>query len=352
MDTKIDRFKKILDIFAELPQGNKEMNLFDMTGYSHHENLVSNILGFYMQPANEHGLQGLLLRALLELCVNDFTIGGFGKVEITREQVTAGGKYIDLLIKTERYLIVLENKIYHSLQNDLKEYAQYAQNLNRDGLQIVKLVLSPFELRASSDVHKMEQAGFINITYSQYLKQIRQHYSLYALEANAKYLLFFNDFVLSLEHRIHQPMEQQQKWQFFENHVEQIEGLLQEYSRFKGEYLLKKMDKLKSIIDIEDGVEQNRFPIRHILVLDYDFKGVEIAVDVILDTKGYRIELFQRKGESIFGTEKWVNLTGIQLSPLDQRHLLEQLNLSTSLEIVKAKIEALSKRLLKASLDW
>jgi len=52
-------FLGLIQEFESLPHISKSENIFNITGYPHYENVCSNILSFYLNPNNEHGLGNL-----------------------------------------------------------------------------------------------------------------------------------------------------------------------------------------------------------------------------------------------------------------------------------------------------
>ena len=61
-------YDDLLYEFEALPQIS--MSIFDIAGYPHYENVCSNILAFYLDPNNEHGLGKLLYLCLMSLLQN------------------------------------------------------------------------------------------------------------------------------------------------------------------------------------------------------------------------------------------------------------------------------------------
>ncbi len=62
-----DEFLELLHDFETLPGTFKSETIFNIAGYPHYENVCSNILAFYLNPNNEHGLGNLLFSSLMNL---------------------------------------------------------------------------------------------------------------------------------------------------------------------------------------------------------------------------------------------------------------------------------------------
>ena len=104
-----------------------ELTFFNVAGYPHYENVVSNILQFFFSPKGEHGFEDLWLKALL----NSFQKNANKKIDveslyvagdIEREVYTENKKRIDILIPLNKFVIVIENKIYSGVNNPFEEY--------------------------------------------------------------------------------------------------------------------------------------------------------------------------------------------------------------------------------------
>jgi len=92
----------------------------EIAGFPHYENVCSNILKYFIDPQKEHGLTNLVLNSVLE-CINENIelSSECESVSVMREVVTKNSKRLDLLVISNNYVIGIENKIYHILNNDL-----------------------------------------------------------------------------------------------------------------------------------------------------------------------------------------------------------------------------------------
>jgi PD-(D/E)XK nuclease superfamily len=111
----------LLDDFVKLPARIERPSTFmEIAGYPHYENVYSNILAFYLDPEEAHGLGTLVLDALARvgsIAAADEGVGG--NVSVEREVITDNGNRIDILIETDAHAILIENKIYASVENTL-----------------------------------------------------------------------------------------------------------------------------------------------------------------------------------------------------------------------------------------
>ena len=125
-----DAAQTLLDEFSKQvpPRPERPPTLMEISGYPHYENVCSNILAFFLDPGNPHGLGTLFLDALVQA-------GGIGEqggeigvnIQIRREETTRKGNRIDILIQSESHAIVIENKIFHEIGNPFEDYIKHVE---------------------------------------------------------------------------------------------------------------------------------------------------------------------------------------------------------------------------------
>ena len=190
----------------------------------HYENVLSNIYAFFFNPNAEHGFQDLFIMSLLD-CINSSSPGqskdfsDFSDFTIETEFSTNKGGRIDLLLKNDTSAIIIENKIYHTLNNNLKDYWSTIINRIEDETRVIGIVLSLKEFSDTNHRH------FINITHIQLLSKIMDNIGLYLLEASDKYLVFLKDLhqnIINLSHKIMNEAD----FNFFFHNQEKINQLV------------------------------------------------------------------------------------------------------------------------------
>ena len=150
-------FLGLIQDFESLPHISKSENIFNITGYPHYENVSSNILAFYLNPNNEHGLGNLFFSSLMILITGKESSDN--NFQVNREVSTINKGRIDIVIETDNQVIGIENKIFHHLNNDLKDYSDSIDSWAGDRDR-VKIILS---------LKKEEESnGFVSITYDEY----------------------------------------------------------------------------------------------------------------------------------------------------------------------------------------
>ena len=135
-----------------------------ITGDSHYENVCSNILAFYFDTKEEHGLSNIVLNLLIKVLIshniNIELSDNKDKFEVNREYTTLKDNRIDIVIQNENLVIGIENKIYASIYNDLENYSNTLNKLKKTS---IKVLLS---LHNNSNV--VSNTDFINITQKKY----------------------------------------------------------------------------------------------------------------------------------------------------------------------------------------
>jgi PD-(D/E)XK nuclease superfamily len=121
---------------------NTKKTFLEIANHERRENLYSDILAFFLKPNEAHKLGAKVLTALLKSVRPDFEVTSPESVYVSREFSTKNKKRIDLFIHTGNYVIGIENKIDHSLKNDLDEYNDTLKNYETKGVEVVRIILS------------------------------------------------------------------------------------------------------------------------------------------------------------------------------------------------------------------
>jgi len=140
---------------------------------SHHENVISQIYAYFLNPANNANEASIFLEALQELIIDKD--GSKAKIPLINYKVitedyvsneSTRGK-IDILIIDEENssAIIIENKIFHHLNNPLEDYWNNYQfeNSNKKG------VLLTLE---NTKIPKEQLNMFVNITHIEWVEKI------------------------------------------------------------------------------------------------------------------------------------------------------------------------------------
>ncbi len=336
MTDSYNEYLKLLQEFKALPNEFISESIFDIAGYPHYENVCSNILAFYLNPTNEHGLGNLLLFSLLSLA-NGREINQ-ENIQINREVSTIKGGRLDIVIETDNQIIGIENKIRHHLNNDLVDYSASLDAWAKPEDLVVKIILS---LRKED-----ESSGFICITYEELWARIRERIGGYQSTSSQKWLLYLVDFMTSIENLYGENMEISKNDAFFIENDERVNEMLSDRNKFiaKLNSLVKEVfDKTKE----PDKCEKQWIYAKSCLVHDFKLSGHVIAFDLYVSPKGWKLELFGRDPQSKLYLSELVKITPpcnykLPSSSLykDQRYVAGNHDLKTSSdEISKSLIE-------------
>jgi hypothetical protein len=185
---------ELLDDFRTLSGRVEPPRTFlEIAGYPHYENVCSNILAFFLDPEESHGLGTLVLDALAKvgnIATADEGMGG--SVSVAREVTTDKGNRIDLLIESDDRAVVIENKIHAAARNPFEDYANYLDHM-ADGRTKHMILLTVLPTNEGSGW------GFANLTYEEFVEEIRSLLGRYVARADTRHLTIFLDFLNTLE---------------------------------------------------------------------------------------------------------------------------------------------------------
>ncbi len=180
---------------ADIPKIKRQPKTFmGIAGQPHYENVLSNMYSFYFDAKEEHGLGDLFILTLIQM-VQETEVGKQKNFAFANdlsnetEFPTKKGGRIDLLLTDDLHSIIIENKVYHTLNNDLEDYWNSAKGAVENKIGIV---LSLFPINSTGHHH------FINITHPVFLKRVIANSGNYLLEANDKYMVFLKDLVQNI----------------------------------------------------------------------------------------------------------------------------------------------------------
>lgn len=311
----INTYTRILLEFQKIPKAKKHRTFMEISGYPHYENVCSNILQFFLNPYNEHGLKDLVLNSLVWLVEPEFQFDSdIESIEVEREVQTLRENRLDILIRTENYVIGIENKIFHFLNNDLSDYAQTIKSYcNQPNKKALNIILSLNRLSNSEDISKAKAYDFFSITYEDLFKSIREEMGKFISHSNPTYFIYLSDFMKSIENLKPSTMENKQLWSFFKENKEAVQELTQKYNEYRS-ILNGKVTLLKQLLppsEFSPTVDRQwiykELP-DHCLVYDYTIEGTyKVSIDAWITPNGWEIHLFGRgkpanSSEYLFGT--------------------------------------------------
>lgn len=298
---KIVEMKQFLEEFSKTAcHSAKAPTVMEICRYTHYEKVCSNILAFYLSPDNQHGLGDLVLKTILSLMGTEIEIAN---VTVDTE-FSLGGKFIDIVVKTNSFILGIENKIFHTLNNPFKTYAEGLKKIAEDEGKVVFKAL----LGLNVDEGEKYPGEFIPIKYETFFGEIRSKIGEYIQYSDQKYLTFFIDFINSLEGLTKGVEMDRQEKELFKDKEEFIVAVynkIVEYQKVLKEQVERvkvfvEKDVDKKICDIglyRPGIDKG---LKYVLVIN--IKGETssiIAVDSVLSPNGWVFEIFPRKQKKI-----------------------------------------------------
>ena len=180
-------FTTLMDFITVETIPNKQYyskTFLEIANQPHYENVISNIYAFYFDSQEEHGLGKLFVDSLIELLKSKHQI----EIEeqdylfVETEVVIEDQKRIDIALFNHDIAIIIENKIYHHLNNDLKTYFNHYKQKNKYGI-----VLS---LLPVSDINN---SNFKNLLHKELLDLVIENLTKLESVKENKYVTFLND---------------------------------------------------------------------------------------------------------------------------------------------------------------
>lgn len=295
--TRLESFEALLDEFGQFSRPVRPPTFMEIAGYPHYENVCSNILAFFMDPKEPHGLGTLVLDALANATgiANGEELSG--DVSVDREVGTEAGNRIDILITADDHTTLIENKIFAAANNPFDDYATHLDRISGNGEQH-KILLTLYPGNEGS------QWGFTNLTHEEFVGQIRSLLDHYASDADTRYLTMFLDFLNTMENLQKGTRVDQGFIKFLRERGDEVTDLLTEVDSFKKE-LREKVEELRDLIDVEEYVNVEKQDIWRggpTTLLDLLYHNIRVstnllaAIEAVITPYGWEINIWPRKG--------------------------------------------------------
>lgn len=208
----LDSLKRFLQNNS-IPVVENKVGFLEIIRKQHHENINSNLYAHFINSSNE-SVRTLFVDALLELVYNK-TGKRFSMPEVyASTEVNTGKGRIDIVImgNQDKDIILIENKIYHCLNNDLLDYWQF---FKIDDSKKVGVLLTLHNHQIPSDVI----GKFINITHFDWARLIERN--LASIDLPVNYAVYINDFINTIKN-LTTTYEMNESTKFYFEHSEQI----------------------------------------------------------------------------------------------------------------------------------
>ncbi|OAV45059.1 PD-(D/E)XK nuclease family protein [Lewinella sp. 4G2] len=190
---RIASYKEVFYRYERVISAIDGRTFYDILGYSHYENMATNVLAYLFDDNEDHGLAGLFVKSWLE--VNQLkNPHNYGVNRIEREYVLPDGKRIDLLVEFNDQIWIIENKIYAAAYNDLDSYCSQIEGIySKNERKVSVFLLSMFDQRLPDCSYDLKL-----VTYKSFVDCIENNLGNYILHANQSRLPAILEFLKSL----------------------------------------------------------------------------------------------------------------------------------------------------------
>jgi hypothetical protein len=233
----IEQLTALVNAFKQLPQVKRETTLFDIGSRGHFENPMTEILSFFCNTTEVHGMNELVISSIVCLIrqnsiYNDLQNGQtHGSPQ--REVTTKNNKRIDLLLSSDEWIIAIESKVNHQQINPFDEYEAYVDNIikskkavNKDNdltdeteKQAVFVILSPDGKVDNARLHNR----WCGISFQQLVNEIKIRLQQHFFDAPFnKWSLVLKDFLLHLENLVNDEEQNSAQEEFALVHLGEI----------------------------------------------------------------------------------------------------------------------------------
>lgn len=179
---------------SEIPKVKKKPKTFlGIAKQPHYENVLSNIYAFYFNVNEEHGFGDLFLKSFQELIsatdlgkTKDIALSSDSVIET--EYITLNNGRIDMVIYDDTNAIIIENKVNHTLDNDLQDYWVSVNGKSPDVNKIGVLL----SIKKYSNI-EIGHEQYVNITHAEFLQAVMKNSGNYLAQAKDKYIVFLKD---------------------------------------------------------------------------------------------------------------------------------------------------------------
>lgn len=231
-----------------LAKPNETSNVFDLLGIYGKELPISNYLAHLFDTNRSHGCGQLFLEILLELVIQKLPSKSnmLSKVPNDNYLVLREKNNIDILITEEagKWAIIIENKVYHHLNNDFERYIR-----STDVKNYIAVIFSLFKHAKPSTVNS---GRICCVTYKEFITALeinKKRISDLMKDENEIYL--FNElksYFKKLTKMSNYSEEEMKLLEFYEKHYDEMNKIYDSKRRAE-----------KIIVDITNSVIDNLF---------------------------------------------------------------------------------------------
>ena len=219
----LGKYDNLIQKIKELTRLRVERNIFSIGGRGHYENPTTDLLGFFINPNEEHGFGDFFLKSLFESAHVTPPLLQLSSPP-SREQYTYQGNRLDLIIEGDDWLLVVENKVWHQAINPFDDYVQYARISYREK--------TPYFILLSIQ-EKKPPNGWHTVTWRTYVDQVKKNVGAHlTTTGNVKWHVIMREFLLNIESEYGDKSMSNARIEFVRNNyeaIQEMEEMLKEY---------------------------------------------------------------------------------------------------------------------------
>lgn len=199
----IDKWLKAIPLMPRV--GGRPKTFLSIAKQPHYENVWSNIYAFYFRCKEAHQLNDVFIKSLVNL-INEKLAQTQGsdpfylleQYEVETEVSTDRKGRIDLLLYNAEQAIIIENKVFHHLANDLEDYWNSVLKEVNDTRFKIGVILSLYPISKDQYANDEFREKFINITHLELVSEIKKSRPVSTKNKENKYLVFLDDFIQNI----------------------------------------------------------------------------------------------------------------------------------------------------------
>lgn len=233
-DKELQRYENLLLKSQQYKIPEREMTIFDTALKKHHENPITELLSFFLNPNEKHGLGTSFYDGFINSLndkeeYEDFDFGSFLKV--STQQKTDKGNFIDLWLETDTALIIVEVKVYHYQKNPFPDYLAWGRKKLKELGNRTKKEESYFEKELVPIILCPDGISFaeqwLGLAYNDLTLEIRTTlaHDFFKSSLN-KWGIFARDFLLHLDSFVDLLETNMDSLNFVVDHMQQIQNLV------------------------------------------------------------------------------------------------------------------------------
>jgi hypothetical protein len=318
------KLEKLLDFFDEIEIPlviPKEKDLFAISGYPHYENVLSNLYRFYFSYDEDHGfgnkLCSILIEEINEKLNENISLSRLYQTKI--ETSTDENGRVDLSLTDNQTAIIIENKVYHSLQNNLDDYVNSYHHENK---VLVLLTLNQYSLPVLKD----KSVKVVNITHLHLLNRLANFLKEFG-KVN-KYTIYLDELFQNIK-KLSSITMQEEIVSFYQTHVDKINNIIKLSNDFKRGILSEVDSYLKSNTLLKDFILKKEdsgfyYQLRSkkvnklMIILKFDkLQTSENRIELIIKLDGYSLKSVKAKFEEKEFSESLISKYSTQDSFFD-----------------------------------